>query len=217
MIECEGDERWKEEKKHIKERMEKVPVPKAHGHKKHQITNRVLASALAVALMIFGMMCIFFTDKIHAVFRYILGINMAALGVCDLYRGITLEEFKKNDTKLTANGIVMLILGFVILFHNGNADSIIGSIWGMLGIFKGTEELNQAIYHYFSKEAFMGKAIHAVVELLLAIVLLVDPVIAVKHHVAILGVELVWYGLQIISDMRSLPSSQGPVEQVRQR
>ena len=90
----------------------------------------------AILLMVFGGLCILFTEQIHSVFRYMLGGNMIAIGLCDLCRGIKMEEFRNHETKLTANGIVMMILGLVIIFHQGNADSIIGSIWGVIGLLK---------------------------------------------------------------------------------
>lgn len=97
----------------------------------------------------------------------------------------------------------MMILGLIIMIYEGNVDSIIGSIWGMLGLVKGSEELNIAICHYFSKKDFMGEAIHAVIEICLAIMLLIEPLTSVRHHLVILGAELIWYGLQIIVECKN--------------
>lgn len=190
-----------EKNKERKERIEELPVPKAHGgRKRHPVTNSALARVFAVLLIIFGVLCIIFTEQIHLIFRYMLGSNMVAIGLCDLYRGIKMEEYRNNDTKLTSNGIIMVILGLIIIIYSGNTDTIIASIWGMIGLVKGSEELNLAICHYFSKKDFVGKAVHAVIELFLAIMLLIEPLTSVKHHLVILGAGLMWYGLQIMGE-----------------
>lgn len=187
-----------------RERMDKMPVPKAHrSQRTYHVTNTVMARTFAVFLIIFGVVCIGFTEQIHSVFRYMLGSTMVAIGLCDIYRGIKKGEYRNNDTKLTSNGIIMMILGLIIMIYEGNVDSIIGSIWGMLGLVKGSEELNIAICHYFSKKDFMGEAIHAVIEICLAIMLLIEPLTSVRHHLVILGAELIWYGLQIIVECKN--------------
>lgn len=182
---------------------ETLPLPRAHGRRKrHIVTNTNLERLFAILLIVFGVLCIGFTDKVHSIFRYMLGGNMVAIGVCDLYRGIKLGEYRENETKLTSNGIIMILLGSIIVTYRGSADSIIGCIWGMIGLIKGSEELNIAIYYCVSKQKYVKSLFHAIIELLLAIMLLAEPQVSVKHHVVILGAELIWYGIQIIGGRR---------------
>lgn len=184
----------------LREYLEKAPTPTARKPYRHRIVNFTAAKILAILLGVQGISCILFTDYIYSVFPYILGGIMMLIGALDLYRGIITKEFKLKETKLTSSGIVMLILGTVILFHNTNTDTIIGSVWGIIGLYKGAEELNVAIYHQFAKEPFVGEVVHSIVELLLAIMLLIDPLGAGRHHVFILGLELICYSMKLFKE-----------------
>ena len=182
---------------HLSERWHR-PVSKAHHSPHHgPITSLAAIRVLSALLTVLGVACIFFTHQIHAIFPYLLGSLMVITGLLDIYRGIVAKEYLDRDTKQIAGGIVMLLLGLVILLHQGNTDSIIGGVWGAIGLFKGSEELNMAIYHRAHKEPFIKAAIHAAVELVLAMILLLDPLTAVAHHVFILGFELIWHSLEI--------------------
>ena len=93
------------------------------------------------------------------------------------------------------------MLGLVILFHHANADAVIGSIWGILGLMKGSEALNGALFHASRKEPFVALGIQAIIEVALGFLLLVDPS-AVEHHVLLLGLELVAVGWQTLRESK---------------
>lgn len=189
-------------KKEIHEMLQKAPIPKARNHARHRFTSIRTAKAFAVLQTALGILCMLFTKQIHSLFPYILGILMVFTGACDVYRGVTTKEFRKNDTKLTSHGIVTLILGCTILYHHRNADSIIGAIWGVIGLTKGSETLNLAICSWSAKLPFTGKLLHGMIELLLGILLLADPLSAVEHHLFILGIELVTIGIQVVMETK---------------
>lgn len=181
---------------------EKLPVPPSHKRKKHPITSIKAANLLSLLFILQGAVCLLFTQTIHAVFPGILGTTMVIFGFCDIYRGVRSGEFRDQETKLTASGIVMAILGAVILLRRRNADSIIGSIWGVLGLTKGSEELNLAICHAANGSPFAKELLHGALELLLALALLLDPLTAVGHHLFLLGFELILYGVQLRAEAR---------------
>lgn len=56
--------------------------------------------------------------------------------------GLRTQEYKDAGTKLLANGIVYVILGLVILYHRNESEHIIGALWGILGVLKGSEALH---------------------------------------------------------------------------
>lgn len=132
---------------------------------------------------------------------YIVGIFLNILGFCSLARGILTGEYRDPETKLTSNGVVYLVLGAVILWHHANADTMIGSIWGILGLIKGSEVLNEAICGMAARKPFAGKMIQAAIEVALGILLLVKPAESVHHHVFLLGLELVIVGWQITIEL----------------
>ena len=107
---------------------------------------------------------------------------MMAIGTTHTVCGLWSKEYQSRETKLTANGIVYVALGLVILVHHTDADSVISGIWGVLGLMKGSEALNGALYRASQKEAFVALGLQAVIEVALGFLLLLDPS-AVKHHV----------------------------------
>ena len=189
-----------------KDFLHKVPAPKAHLASLPYLSVSTRACQfLSVGFGIVGFLCLFFTDQIHHGLPYILGTAMLLLGLLDIFRGILTEEYKKHETKLTANGIVFVVLGLVILFNRHNIDNLIGAIWGTLGLLKGAEELNEAICSMAHKEKFISKTLRAAVELVLGILLLMDPAANFHHHLFILGLELITTGWEIWRDSK-LPS-----------
>lgn len=182
--------------------LQKVPVPAARGHRHFHFTSIKAARFFAFALMLAGIACMLFTSQVHKLFPIILGILMQGIGICQIYRGIVTGEYRCSDTKLTSTGIIMAILGGVILYHHHDADSIIGAIWGMIGLAKGSETLNLAIHDCCNRKPYAFKLIHGAVELILGILLLIDPDEAVRHHVFILGIELCAIGIQAVLETK---------------
>lgn len=189
-------------KSEIHKLMENAPVPRAHGHIRHSFASIQAAIFFAVIQAILGIACILFTDQIHYVFPVILGIFMVALGICDIIRAIITKEYCRKETKLISHGIIVFILGCVILFHYQNADQIIGAIWGVIGLYKGSEALNTAIFQCWAKAPFARNILHGLIDILLGIALLIDPMTAVTHHLFILGIELIILGIQTIAETK---------------
>ncbi len=197
--------------KKIHKFMHNVPAPSAHKHDRHHFTSIRAASCFAVIQTILGIACILFTEQIHNIFPIVLGLLMVAVGILDIYRGVATKEYHRADTKLTSQGIVVLILGSVILHHYQNADQIIGAIWGVIGLIKGSEMLNVAIYRCATKLPFAWKLVHSVIELLLGILLLLDPLTAVEHHLPILGIELIAIGVHSVIETKKATVSESTI------
>lgn len=178
-----------------------VPAPTAHtaSHPDISLSSRT-RKILSLSVSATGIICFLYTDHVHNALPYILAIAMIGIGIADTLRGVMTKEYTRRETKLTANGMMFLLLGIVILVNRANADSLIGSIWGTLGLLKGAEELNEAIYYYAKKEHFLGKMMRAGIELVLGFLLLIDPISNMHHHLTILGLELIATGWEISKD-----------------
>ncbi|MGN1001386.1 MAG: DUF308 domain-containing protein [Oscillospiraceae bacterium] len=150
----------------------------------------------SLLLILAGVPCLVFTEHVYSALPYIVSCVLIVLGANDVIRGFRNKEYLAWETRQIANGIVNLLLGAVVLLNRADADNAIGSIWGFLGLVKGCGLLNIAIYHCARHERFLLKAVHAAVEVVLGILLLAYPYHAVRHHVFILGLELVLLGLQ---------------------
>lgn len=134
------------------------------------------------------------TEEIYALFPYTASGFLLIVGSFDVFRAIKTKEYKIAETKLLANGIVYLLLGAVILYHRHESEYIIGALWGVPGIIKGSEALNIALHQVYMKTHFGKEMLRAVIEILLGVLLLVDAKAALKYHVFILGIELLMVG-----------------------
>lgn len=180
--------------------IENAPAARAYNKKPHHFSNQTIGRIFASLLILSGAACLLLTRQVYRVLPYILGGAMAVIGINHVACGLWTKEYQSSETKLTANGIVYFFLGAVILYHHADADAVIGSIWGVLGLMKGSEALNTALYSLSQKKPFAAKAIHAVIELSLGFLLLTDPSSAVAHHVFLLGLELALVGWQILRE-----------------
>ena len=186
-------------KEKVKSFMEKVPLPKSHAAEKHTFAIAAeISCVIAFLLIILGCICVFFTDRFYEKLPLLLGEVMVALGTVDVIRGFCTGEYKKKETKLTSNGIVNLLVGIVMLRLKSDSYILIGAIWGTLGLLKGSEELNKAICAIAGKEPFVRELLSAVIELVLGILLLLEPDGNLHHHIVILGLELIVHGVRYI-------------------
>ncbi|MCI7795091.1 MAG: DUF308 domain-containing protein [Lachnospiraceae bacterium] len=185
----------------LKTIMENAPAPKAHKRGPRQFKSIKGGRIYALLLMTVGILCLFCTAWMHRALPFIVGIFLEILGLGSLTRGIMTGEYRNPETKLTSSAVVYLVLGAVILWHHANADEVIGSIWGILGLIKGAEVLNEAICSMAAHESFVMKMIQAAVEVALGILLLVNPTESVRHHVFLLGLELVMVSWQIAKEL----------------
>lgn len=190
-------------KEAVEEIIRSAPVARAYGPQhRHPAASTVLGRVWAVLLMVLGAGCVLLARQVYRLLPFLLGAGMVLAGVNRMVCGLWTREYRWKETKLTANGIVYLILGLVILFHHANADAVIGSVWGMLGLMKGSEALNAALYRFSRREAWAALAVQAAVELVLGFLLLIDPWSSVRHHVPLLGVELAVIGWQSLRESK---------------
>ena len=161
--------------------------------------NKTASRVYALVLMLSGGACILMTETVYHALPFILGIGMMAIGGAHTLCGLWAREYESRETKLTANGIVYMALGLVILAHSADADSVIGGIWGVLGLMKGSEALNGALYHASRREPFAALGMQAIIETALGFLLLLNPS-AVQHHVLLLGLELLAVGWQTLRE-----------------
>ena len=102
-----------------------------------------------------------------------------------MYFGATRMSYRKNMIAGTLGflpGMILAtLLGSSVQYPNSPA------FW-ISSIF---------IDHRFTNKPFAGEAVHSIVGLLLAIMLLIDPLGAGKHHLLILGLELICHSLKL--------------------
>lgn len=189
-------------KEEIQSIISSVPTSRAFQKVPLHTANTAAVRLYAVLLLLSGAACVLLTQQVYHALPYILGVGMMVIGANHTVCGLWTKEYQNRETKLTANGIVYVALGLVILCHHADADAVIGSIWGVLGLMKGSEALNKSLYSLSQKEPFLASGIQAVIEVVLGFLLLIDPSSAVQHHVLLLGLELMMVGWQTLRESK---------------
>jgi len=181
-------------------------MPFDHSHNKVNKSGKpldgshIMGRLFAVLMMLAGLVLLVHPDHIYRILSEVLGIAMLILGIYYIVCGILEAEHRSHETKVIANGIILVIFGALLFINYTNTDSIIGAIWGVFGLLNAADELNHALYCLAHKEPFVGKMIYAGLELMLGFMLLVGLPHAVHHHIPILGVELMLMGWQIFHE-----------------
>ena len=189
-------------KEEVRTIIENAPTARAYQKKHRPMGNTVLGRVFACLLILSGGACLLLTQQVYRLLPFLLGGLLAVIGLNYTLCGLWTKEYETRDTKLTANGIVYFLLGLVMLYHHDQADAVIGSVWGILGLMKGSEALNDALYSMAHKEHFAARGVQAAIELALAFLLLVDPSTSVQHHVFLLGLELAAVGGETLRELK---------------
>jgi len=183
----------------LEEIVKRKHVHKAQTIEKHKLSHdSEIGYGLAISLIISGLVCVLFADHLHKLLPFGVAVVVICLGIFDIIHGFRTGEYKQQETKLTSNGIMFLILGIVIFCYKAESYTIIGAIWGTIGLIKGTEELNKTICYIANKEPFVKELLNAAVEITLGILLLLEPDGNLHHHIVLLGLESMVTGWEYI-------------------
>ena len=82
-----------------------------------------------------------------------------------------------------------------IIIRQSDALFIVGVFWGLEGLNKATNYLNEGLYYFTRKEKFIFPMSKAIIEFVLSSILIFDPFSKIAEHVVILGLELVLEGV----------------------
>lgn len=164
---------------------------------------RNVGLGIVLAMCILGVQCLFFVDFTYKLLPYIMGGFMAGTGILAMIGSVMGREYLKLETKLSSSGILVLVIGIAIIVRGERSDGLIGVAWGILGLIQGSESLNVAIYNLAHKKKWPADMLQAAVQILLAMLLLVDPVSKLYPHMRILGLELLAMGFHIFREIRA--------------
>lgn len=165
-------------------------------HSIKDVKESKLSSKIALAAMLLlplaGVGCLIFPGYVEEALPLLLGLPMVLSAVSSIIaaaRGRSQEEGR--DT--LGSTIVMLILGLVIIFHGANNTLFIGTIWGLLGLVKASHEFDGIFSDIKNHEPFAVSLVVCVFELVLAVLLILNPSANIEHHLLLLGIQLITY------------------------
>lgn len=190
------------------EKKEKTPYItawRAYGQKIFATSvSRRIGYGMIGIMCLLGIQCLFFVDFLYGLLPYLMGGFLAGAGVLAIVDSVLTGEYRKLDTKLSSSGILMLVVGAAIILRGSDADGLIGVAWGIFGLIQGSESLNVAIYNLADGKKWRMDMLQAAVQIILALLLLVDPAAKLYPHMRILGMELLAMGFHIFREIRAV-------------
>ena len=164
------------------------------------------ANALLIAA---GIAVIIFTTELLSALHYIIGGALLFYAVCVfIYSFLRL----KNTINFTANlsaALITFLAGLMVLLTAENALLIIGTAWGLFGLYKGGTELSQTLENIRRHEFFLLNLAQATLTVAFAALLLYDPLHHIEFHMYVLGLEI------IFSSMKAYKAKSSVVEKLR--
>ena len=139
-------------------------------------------------LPLLGMCCLLIPDTVTDALPYLLGGLVAVSGAAGLV-----------EPAVLGRAVVMCVLGGVILVQGHASISFVGVMWGLLGLYKAADEIDEVVHALKGRRPFALKLAFTVFEMVLAVLLIISPFANIEHHVLLLGLELIAYPFRIES------------------
>lgn len=158
-----------------------------------------LAIVSMLVLPVVGVGCLAFPDVAEEVLPYFLGVPMVLSGTGSIVAVARERDLEAGRTSMGA-AIVLVVLGLVTAVHGANSTTFIGIIWGLLGLVKAAGEFDGIIEDVRRKEPFALALALCVFELVLAVLLILNPFANIEHHLLLLGLELIVYPFKLHRD-----------------
>ena len=138
---------------------------------------------LVYLFAVLGLILIAAPAKVEYALPYILGVGCLVYSIVETY-----ACFKYPDSEvLLGECVIKGVIGVILLFLKADAISVIGTIWAMYTLHKVSEEIND---FQKTKEISVLSVVSIIISLVLAALLLIDPLGHFGTHVRLLGCEI---------------------------
>ena len=145
-----------------------------------------------ILIIINGIICIIYHEEMIGWLPSICAIVLLIKGTIKMIEGIKEKDYASLEEKKLERSIVIIAVAIAILIQRENALVVVVIFWGLSGLNKSANYLNEALY-YFSKKK--GGFLPLIIEFTLSILLIFDPLGKATEHILILGFELIIEGM----------------------
>ena len=149
-------------------------------------------------LPLLGMCCLLIPDTVTDALPYLLG-GLMAVSVAHASGARADARRLAEEPAVLGRAVVMCVLGGVILVQGHASISFVGVMWGLLGLYKAADEIDEVVHALKGRRPFALKLAFTVFEMVLAVLLIISPFANIEHHVLLLGLELIAYPFRIES------------------
>lgn len=168
------------------------------------IRTRSRSEQVSVLALLFlpllGLCCLLLPEASTMALPFVLGGLMATSGIGGIVHAAAnaaKDEEDRSDRTILGKAIVMSVLGIVILVQGHASISFVGVMWGLLGLYKAADEIDEVVHALKGRRPFALKLAFTVFEMVLAVLLIISPFANIEHHVLLLGLELLAYPFRI--------------------
>ncbi len=169
-----------------------------------KIPEWVISYVFSALYAILGITCLILNDHIYSAFAYIVGSSLCLIGVIQFIYALATKEYKQTHTNHTANSLILVALGVMILIEREWAISFIAVGWGIFGLLEGAHAFNHAFSRLARKENAIYYLVKGVIEVVLAFFLLYEPTHHVPMHISVFGVQLIVEAITMLPIVKKL-------------
>ena len=148
-----------------------------------------------ILIIINGIICISYREEIIGLLPSICAIVLLIKGIVKMTEGIKEKDYASLEKKKLERAIVIRAVAISILIQRENALVVVVIFWGLSGLNKSANYLNEALYYFSKKKGGFLPLIKAIIEFTLSILLIFDPLGKATEHILILGFELIIEGI----------------------
>lgn len=170
---------------------------------KHRSKAGKVSVVSLLLLPIIGLGCVLNPNDIVLVLPYLLGGVMAVSGIASIVAGVRARRVEAGRHSI-GTGLVMSVVGVVIFTQGETSINYIGVIWGVLGLIKAAHGFDDTLRHIAAHERFILILAFAVFNLVVSVLLVLNPFGSIDHHIIVLGVELLAYPFRVVLTKRGM-------------
>ena len=148
-----------------------------------------------ILIIINGIICIIYHEEMIGWLPSICAIVLLIKGTIKMIEGIKEKDYASLEEKKLERSIVIIAVAIAILIQRENALVVVVIFWGLSGLNKSANYLNEALYYFSKSKGGFLPLIKAIIEFTLSILLIFDPLGKATEHILILGFELIIEGV----------------------
>jgi uncharacterized membrane protein HdeD (DUF308 family) len=143
---------------------------------------------------------------IGSVFSYIVGSFMAVIGLGQFIFAIRTKEYAQTNSNKTAMSLILMALAVLIIVEKDSANTIVAIAWGFLGLLEGAHAFNHAFSRIAKSQRCTYFLVKGLIEVVLAFLLLHDPINHLGLHIIVLGVNFVFDAITMFPPIKKILS-----------
>lgn len=151
---------------------------------------KVLRFLVSLLFPCIGAACIFFPAWMSGILPHVVGGAMIFTGFVHFLTLILAAARRQPISAKPDISYVALILGIIIVLPQTSSLTLIGTVWGLYGIWECCTSLHEGILAISRREPVLGHFGAAALRLGVALLLLLDPSSHFVEHVVVLGFDI---------------------------